>query len=133
MKAILLALALACASTAYAQSAPPPAAAASHEAQMMNDLATLLDLTEAQKPQVQAILEQQHAQLRQYFEQARSSSAEPDMSAMKAMHQQLEQETLQKLTPVLTPAQLSKFQVLAKMMHGRHGFGAHGGPPPAQE
>jgi hypothetical protein len=93
---------------------------------MMSDLTTLLDLTEAQKPQVQAILQDEHAQMKQLFAQAKASGAEPDFTQMKAMHQQIEQQTLQKLTPVLTPAQLTKFQILAKMMHGPHG---HGGPP----
>ena len=113
MRGMLMALALLCATGVYAQTTAAPANASAREAQMMSDLTTLLDLTEAQKPQVQAILQAQHAQ-------------------MKAAHQQLEQETLQKLTAVLSPGQLAKFQVLAKMMHGpRMHF--HGAPPPAQD
>jgi Spy/CpxP family protein refolding chaperone len=128
MKGMFLALALLCATGVYAQSAGAPANASAREAQMMSDLSTLLDLTEAQKPQVQAILHEHHAQMRQMFEQAHASGAEPDFAQMKAQHQQLEQETVQKLTPVLTPAQLAKFQILAKMMHGPH-MHFHGGPP----
>ena len=48
---------------------------------------------------------------------------------MKALHQQIEQETLQQLTPVLSALQLKKFQILQKSMHGR--FHHHGGPPAA--
>jgi len=132
MRGMLMALALLCATGVYAQTTAAPANASAREAQMMSDLTTLLDLTEAQKPQVQAILQAQHAQMKQMFEQARSSGAEPDFAQMRAAHQQLEQETLQKLSAVLSPGQLAKFQVLAKMMHGpRMHF--HGAPPPAQD
>jgi Spy/CpxP family protein refolding chaperone len=131
MKGTFLALALMCATGVYAQTTAAPANASAREAQMMSDLATLLDLTEAQKPQVQAILQAQHAQMKQMFEQARSSGTEPDFAQMKAAHQQLEQETLQKLSPVLSPGQLAKFQILTKMMHGPH-MHFHGGAPPAQ-
>ena len=55
MKSTLLTLALAFAAAAAAQAPPPDQA--THQAQMMSDLSTLLDLTEAQKPQVQAILQ----------------------------------------------------------------------------
>jgi len=125
MKAILLTMALGFAAVAAAQT-PAPEQAAAHQAQMLSDLAALLDLTPAQKPQVQAILEDEHAQMKQMFAQAKASGTEPDFAQMKALHQQIEQQTLQKLTPVLTPEQLTKFQILAKMMHGPHG---HGGPP----
>jgi hypothetical protein len=130
MKATVLALALVLAGAANAQtpapsSAPPNAAA--HQAQMMNDLATLLDLTATQKPQVQAILEEGHTQMKQYFEQAKASGTKPDWTAMKAEHQQIEQETITRLTPVLNSSQLAKFQILQKM-HQHHG--GHRGPPP---
>src|SRR5271169_364527 len=108
MRATVLALALLCAGAAFAQ-VPPSANAAAHHAQMMDNLATLLDLTATQKPQVQAILQEEHAQMKQAFEQAKASGTKPDHSQMQAMHQQLQQDTLQKLTLVLTSAQLAKF------------------------
>jgi Spy/CpxP family protein refolding chaperone len=129
MKSMLLALLLLGATAAYAQTPAAPANASAREAQRMSDLATLLDLTEAQKPQVQAILQEQHAQMKQMFEQAKAAGTEPDFAQMKTMHQQLEQQTVQKLTPVLTPNQLAKFQILAKMMHGPH-MHFHGAPSP---
>lgn len=139
MRATVLALALMCAGAAFAQTPPNPAQAAARQAQMMNDLATLLDLTAAQKPQVQTILQQehtqmqaQHAQIKALFEQAKASGTKPDFTQIKAMHQQLEQETVQQLTPVLNSGQLAKFQILMKMHHPHfHGHG-HGGPPPAE-
>jgi hypothetical protein len=101
----------------------------------MADLTTLLDLTPAQQPQVQAILqaqhaqmEQEHAQMKQSFEAAKAAGTKPDFSQMKAMHEQLQQQTIQKLTPVLNSSQMAKFQILAKMMH--HGRMHHRGPPP---
>jgi hypothetical protein len=133
MKASVLALVLLCAGTgaAFAQTAPP----ADHPSHMDN-LATLLDLNEAQKAQVQAILQEEHAKMQASWEQAKASGTKPDFQQMHALHQQLQQETLQKLTPVLSSAQLKKFQVLAHMQH--HGHFGHGGPgetgtPPATQ
>ena len=121
MRATVLALALVFAGAVFAD-ATQPANAAAHQAQMMADLATLLDLTDAQKPQVQTILQAehtqmqaQHAQVKQLFEQAKASGTKPDFSQIKALHQQLEQETITKLTPVLSANQLAKFQILMKM------------------
>jgi Spy/CpxP family protein refolding chaperone len=128
MKATVLALALLCAGVASAQTSAPPSASA-REAQHMNDLATLLDLTDAQKAQVQPILEAEHAQMKQAFEQAKASGTKPDFQQMKALHQQVQQDTLQKLTPVLSALQLKKFQVLMSHMHGHPHF--HKGGPAA--
>lgn len=128
MKATVLALSLLCAGTAFAQS-PTPAAASARQAQHMDDLATLLDLTAAQKAQVQAILQAQRAKMQAAFEQTKASGTQPDWTQMKALHQQVEQETLQQLTPVLSALQLKKFQILQKSMHGR--FHHHGAPPAA--
>jgi hypothetical protein len=126
MKATLVALALLCAGAAFAQS--PPAPNAEHGAKMMDNLAILLDLTPAQKTQVQAILQEEHAKAKAAFEQAHASGSKPDFAQMKALHQQLQQETVQKLTPVLSEAQLQKFQVLEQMHHAHF----HHGPPPAE-
>ena len=134
MKASIVAVAaLLCAGAVFAETPPPaPAAAASH----MDNLATLLDLTDAQKAQVQTVLQQEHAKMKESFEQAKASGTKPDWQQMKAVHQQIQQETLQKLQPVLSATQLKKFQIIQQAMHGHHHFG-HGGPstssaPPAQ-
>jgi Spy/CpxP family protein refolding chaperone len=130
VKATVLALALLCAGAAVAQTTTPATApnAAAHEARMMNNLATLLDLTDAQKPQVQAILQAEHAKMKAQFEQSKASGTKPDFAQMKAFHQQLQADTLKQLTPVLSALQLKKFQVLSTMHGNRHG---HHGPPPA--
>jgi hypothetical protein len=114
--------------------AQPPAERGQQAAQHMEQLATLLDLTDAQKAQVQAVLEEEHAKMRAAHEQAKASGTKPDWSQMQAMHEQIQQEIVQKLTPVLSAAQLKKFQTLQQMhgdmMHGHFGHG--GGAPPPQ-
>jgi hypothetical protein len=124
MKASVFALAVLWTSALFAQAPAPPEHAAH-----IDRLATLLDLTDAQKTQVQAILQEEHAKMHASFEQAKASGTKPDIQQMQALHQQVKQETLQKLTPVLSEAQLKKFQTLQEM-HGEmmHGHG-HGGPP----
>jgi Spy/CpxP family protein refolding chaperone len=139
MKATVLALALVCAGAAFAQSTPPaPTAAqqAARQAEHMTNLATLLDLTDQQKAQVQTILEAQHAQMKAAFEQAKASGTKPDWQQMKALHEQMEQQTLQKLSPVLSATQLKKFQVLQTMHrphfhHGPKSDGSAAAPPAA--
>jgi len=127
MRATVLALALLCAGAALAQT-PAPADAAAHQAQRMNDLATLLDLNPAQKTQVQAILQEEHASMKQAFEQAKASGTKPDFTQMKALHEQIQADTIQKLTPVLSSTQLAKFQIVMKNMHPHF---HHRGPPPS--
>ncbi len=137
MKATLFALALAWAGALYAEPPAAPDHAAAHAAAHLDKLATLLDLTDAQKAQVQSVLEEEHAKIRAAHEQAKASGTHPDFEQMKAMHQQLHQETIQKLTPILSEAQLKKFQVLSElhteMMHHEmmehHGHGAPESPP----
>jgi Spy/CpxP family protein refolding chaperone len=135
VKATVLALALLCAGAAVAQTTPATAPnAAAHEARMMDNLATLLDLTDAQKPQVQAVLQAEHAKMKAQFEQSKASGTKPDFAQMKAFHQQLQADTLKQLTPVLSALQLKKFQVLSQMhghMHGHHGRPPAGTTPPA--
>jgi hypothetical protein len=137
MRATLLVLALLVAAVPRRRAGAAPATAANHEARMMNDPATLLDLSAAQRPQVQSILQekhtqmqQQHAQMKEAFEQAKAAGTKPDFSQIKAQHQQLEQQTIQKLTPVLSAAQLQKFQILMKMHHAHF---HHHGPPAGEE
>jgi hypothetical protein len=133
MKASVFALAVLWTGALFAQVPAPPQHAAH-----IDRLATLLDLTDAQKTQVQAILQEEHAKMHASFEQAKASGTKPDFQQLQALRQQLKQETLQKLTPVLSDAQLKKFQTLqemhGEMMH-RH-FGRDGPPggatPPPQ-
>jgi ribulose bisphosphate carboxylase small subunit len=127
MKASVLAVALLCASPLIATQAP---AGEPNAASRMDNLATLLDLTDAQKAQVQTVLQEEHAKMKASFEEAKASGTKPDWQQMKALHQQIQQETLQKLAPVLSATQMKKFQIIQQAMHG-HGHFNHGGPPSA--
>jgi Spy/CpxP family protein refolding chaperone len=135
MRTSVIALTLLLAGTAYAQTTSAPPSKAAHEAQMMDNLTVLLDLTDAQRAQVQAILEQQHAAMKANWDAAKASGTKPDWATMKASHEQMEADTVAKLTPVLSAAQLKKFQVLEQMrdehMHHR-GPPPGAAPPPAQ-
>jgi uncharacterized HAD superfamily protein len=133
MRATIFALTALWAGALFAQAPAQPAEHAAH----LQKLATLLDLTEAQKTQVQAVLQEEHAKLRAAHEQAMASGTHPDLQQMQALHQQIQQETLQKLTPVLSAEQLKKFQTLQEMHgemmhHFRHGAAPGSTPPPAQ-
>ncbi len=126
MKSTLLAVAVLWVGAAVAQApeSPPaggPGPGFRHEtpAERLDRLAVLLDLTDAQKAQVQTILEEQHARMKALRDQAQASGQRPSFAQMKADHEQIQQDTVAKLTPVLTPAQLKKFQVLTE--HGPMG------------
>ena len=126
MKTTLLAVAVLWVGAAVAQApdSPPaggPGPGFRHEtpAERLDHLAILLDLTDVQKAQVQTILEDQHSKMEALRAQAHASGTKPTFEQMKAEHEQMQQDTLAKLTPVLTPAQLKKFQVLME----------HRGPP----
>ena len=129
MKTTLLAMAVLWAGVAVAQApaGPPPGGPGPgfhHEtpAERLDHLAILLDLTDEQKAQVQAVLQEEHSQMKALHEQAQASGQKPSFEQMKAQHQQMQQATLTKLTPILSPTQLKKFQIL--MEHrgpgGRH-------------
>lgn len=106
--------------------------------QHLEHLAILLDLTDAQKAQVKAILDAQHEKMRARFEAARASGTKPTFEAMKAAREQLKTETLQQLSSVLNASQLKKFEVLMEEERGRgrgprgHWRGDAPPPPPSQ-
>jgi Spy/CpxP family protein refolding chaperone len=121
MKARFLAIAILWMGAALAQApdtsstggpGPGPGPGRESPAQRMDRLATILDLTDAQKTQVGAVLEEEHAKMRQLREQAQASGQKPTFEQMKAVHDQVTQETISKLTPILTADQLKKFQAL---------------------
>jgi Spy/CpxP family protein refolding chaperone len=81
----------------------------------MDRLALLLDLDATQKTQVQSILESQREQVRAAREQQRSNSTErPSRDQRRALHDQLRQDTLAKLSTVLNDVQLKKFEALTE-------------------
>lgn len=147
-------LALAGATLAQESPAPPPQWHGEHqwknaaewrqkmEQRRMQRLAVLLDLTAAQRQQVQAILSDEHVKMRTAMQQV-----EQAMKQARAAHEAVHKETVQRLSSVLTPAQMKKLEVLMPehgMMHGMvmHGMMMHGmmhdmgdgmgAPPPPQ-
>ncbi len=96
-----------------------------NQASHMEKLAILLDLTDAQKPQVESILQGAHAQMKALFEQSKAAGGKPDFQALHAARQQIDQDTVTKLSGVLSATQLKKFQTLQQM----HGFGHRAGGP----
>lgn len=97
----------------------------------MDRMAILLDLTDSQKADVQRVLSEQMQERRDAFKQAKESGTRPTREEMRAKHEQMRQETLDKLRPILSEQQMTKFQVLTEQKqggwhHGRRG-GGHGG------
>jgi Spy/CpxP family protein refolding chaperone len=124
MKLSALALVLLCTTgVALAQSPPDPAARGPNSQHHLEKLAVLLDLTEAQKTQVQAIFAAEHAKMKAQFAAARASGTKPSFEEMRAARDQLKADELQQLSTVLNATQLKKFQVLQEDER------PHWGPP----
>jgi Spy/CpxP family protein refolding chaperone len=97
----------------------------------MDRIALLLDLDDTQKSEVQKILEAQHEQMRTQMEQEHAAGTHPSRDEMRARHDKLKQDTLDKLSTVLNEQQLKKFAALSDHQHGpphgrdhAHGTGA---------
>lgn len=133
---------LAVAGTALAQTppSPPPQWQGHHqwngaewhqkmEKRQMERLTVLLDLTPAQRQQVQSIFADEHAKMKTAMQQVQQA-----MKQARAAHQAVRKETEQKLAAVLTPAQMKKLKLLmpehrrGHFMMGRMGMGSM--PPP---
>ncbi len=129
MKARFLALILFCATgIAVAQTPPDRPRAPANAAHQLDRLTTLLDLTDTQKAQVKTILDAERAKMKAQFQTAHASGTQPTFEEMRAARQQLQAETVQQLTPVLTQSQLKKFEVLMEEERGPRGRGPHGPP-----
>ena len=137
---VLLAM-LAVADTALAQTPPPQQsqwqgphqwkdAGQWHqkmEKRQMERIAVLLDLTPAQRQQVQSILADEHEKMKTAMQQVRQA-----MEQAHAAHRAVRREAAQKLAAVLTPAQMKKLKLLMPE-HGRGRFMMRGmavGPMP---
>ena len=151
---VVLVAALALAGTALAQSPPPTAQWHGHhqwkdaaqwrqkmEQRRMDRLTLLLDLTPAQRQQVQAIFADEQAKMKTAMQQLRQA-----MEQAHAAHEAVRKDAEHRLSSVLSPTQMRKLKALmpehgmmmhGMMMHGMdHGMGHgmdhdHGmGPPP---
>ncbi|MDE2447628.1 MAG: hypothetical protein KGO22_01565 [Gammaproteobacteria bacterium] len=148
-RAVVLAAALAVTGTALAQApASPPTQWQGHhqwkgaaewqqkmEQRRMERLAVLLDLTPAQRQQVQAIFSDEHAKMTTAMQQVQQA-----MRQARAAHEAVRKDAEQRLTAVLSPTQMKKLKVLMPehrrqrfMMRGmghEMGPGMDGGPMP---
>lgn len=85
----------------------------------MDRLALLLDLSEGQKGDVQKVLTEQMQQRKEQFQQSKASGTRPSREEMRAQHEQMQKETIEKLRPILSEQQLAKFQALSEQPQGR--------------
>lgn len=91
----------------------------------MERLTVLLDLTPAQQARVKAILAEEHAKMRRSMRQM--------VRQMRATHRAAHEETITRLSGVLSPEQMKKFKLLmpGRMLIMRHmGMGGMGVPRP---
>jgi Spy/CpxP family protein refolding chaperone len=122
-KSVVFVLTVLCATAATAQTTglgPAPAfedtqaVSTAAAAQNMDRLATLLDLNEGQKAQVKAIFEEQRARMDELMQEAKASGQNPSTQQMQAMLAQVQKETHDQLSAVLTDSQLKKLAEVDK-------------------
>jgi Spy/CpxP family protein refolding chaperone len=129
MKLSALALVLLCTiGIATAQTAPDPTTHGPNPQRHLEKLAVLLDLTDAQKAQVKAILDAEHEKMKAQFAAARASGTRPTFEEMQAARAQLRADEIQQLSAVLSATQLKKFQVLQEDEPPRWGHPHFHGP-----
>ena len=88
----------------------------------MDRMAVLLDLNDTQKAQVQKILDEQHEKVKAVHDEQRSAGTKPTREERATFHEELKQDTVTKLQPVLSADQIKKFEVLMDRprKHHRH-------------
>lgn len=85
----------------------------------MDRMATLLDLNDSQKAEVQKIFDEQHEKMKAAHDQASSAGAKPTRDERAKFHEEMKQDLTTKLQAVLSPEQMKKFEALAD--HRREG------------
>jgi hypothetical protein len=134
MKSSLLAVVALCAAGIASAQPPnpptPPTAAqkAAWEAKRMDRLAILLDLSAAQKSEVQMVLQQEQTKAQAQFAQFKASGTRPTPQQMKTFRQQIKTDTDSQLSGILSASQLQKFNLLHAGFGG-HRFHHRHGPP----
>ena len=78
----------------------------------MERLAILLDLDAGQKTAVKQVFDEQAKERKQLWEKAKESQTRPSREEMHAQHEKMRQETIEKLRPILSDTQMTKFQAL---------------------
>jgi hypothetical protein len=132
----LFAMCFAAAAAAQApsdQTAPPTAQHVPHGPHGpprldIDRLTVLLDLDPYQKQQVAQVLSDQRTAMRAERQANEASGTRPSFADMQARRAEAQQQTITKLTGVLSDAQITKLKVLMEPPSG--GRGGRGPPPP---
>jgi Spy/CpxP family protein refolding chaperone len=108
----------------------PPAGAAPDPQARMAQLAKELSLTDAQKPQFQAILDEERSNLTASMKQEREQNT--DVQIAHQNHQKIEDAAMAKLKPILSDDQFKKYQgiVEAEAYARHHRASASSAPAP---
>jgi Spy/CpxP family protein refolding chaperone len=115
MVAALLVLPVGCAQN-------PPYRSSHHGQPSVDELAGELDLSAAQKTQVQQILDRERAQREELWQSGAQLTPESRRQQMQA----LQSDLINRLSAVLTPEQLQKFEQLEQQRrHHGHRFGGY--------
>jgi len=91
----------------------------SEQPNRMDRMAILLDLNDFQKTEVQRILQEQRESMRAAREAMRDSGERPSREERVARRQQAREAVMTQMQSVLTPEQITKFEVLRDMNRGR--------------
>src|SRR4029434_1150699 len=89
-----------------------------HPGPDMDRMATLLDLNDSQKAEVQKILHEQHQKLDARHKELQASGTKPTREEREKFHEEMKQDMTTKLQGVLTPEQMKKFAALMDHPHG---------------
>ena len=111
----MAAIALLAAGTALAQPPGPPQGRGGPD---IERLAVLLDLDEGQKAAVKQVFDEQAQQRKSEWEKAKESETRPTRDEMRAHREKMRQDTIEKLRPILSDTQLTKFQALTDRPDG---------------
>jgi periplasmic protein CpxP/Spy len=94
-----------------------------HPGPDMDRMATLLDLNDSQKAEVQKIFNEQHEKLDAKHQELKAAGTKPTREEREKFHEEMKQEMTTKLQGVLTPEQMKKFDALMDHPRGPHGQG----------
>jgi len=110
----------------------PSAPSADAAAHGLDRLAILLDLDAGQKTAVKQVFDEQAKERKELWDKARESQTRPSHEEMHAQHEKMHKEMVEKLRPILSDQQMTKFEALSEgPPHGA--FGGMPGHRPDKE